>query len=135
MVAKLQMPLKQKLGVGAMFALGFFVVIASSMSALSPTKSLFTYQTISHPRLLLQQERDDADMYGLNGGDCRCHHRDLSSRLVFSSPFKLAKITQLTIYLLQHSAHSSLAKSPESARLPRLTTNWAPLATLACKQV
>lgn len=30
MVLKLKMPMKQKLGVAAMFALGFFVVISSS---------------------------------------------------------------------------------------------------------
>ena len=33
MVLKLQMPLKQKLGVAAMFALGFFVVISSIIRA------------------------------------------------------------------------------------------------------
>jgi hypothetical protein len=31
MVSRLQMKLKQKIGVAAIFALGFFVVIASSM--------------------------------------------------------------------------------------------------------
>ncbi|KAH7419711.1 hypothetical protein BKA64DRAFT_737854 [Cadophora sp. MPI-SDFR-AT-0126] len=39
MVAKLQMPLKQKLGVGAMFALGFFVVIASIIRAYYSSKN------------------------------------------------------------------------------------------------
>ena len=110
MVAKLQMPLKQKLGVGAMFALGFFVVIASSMSALSLADSSFTYHTISNPRLLLQQERDDADMYGLHGGDCRRHYRDLSSRFVLCSHFKMAKIPQLTISVF----HSTPNNHPRS---------------------
>ncbi|CZT02820.1 related to integral membrane protein PTH11 [Rhynchosporium graminicola] len=39
MVAKLQMPLKQKLGVGAMFALGFFVIIASIIRAYYSSKN------------------------------------------------------------------------------------------------
>ncbi|KAL5320402.1 hypothetical protein ACEPPN_011203 [Leptodophora sp. 'Broadleaf-Isolate-01'] len=39
MIAKLQMPLKQKLGVGAMFALGFFVVIASIIRAYYSSKN------------------------------------------------------------------------------------------------
>ncbi|KAL2060205.1 hypothetical protein VTL71DRAFT_9600 [Oculimacula yallundae] len=39
MVAKLQMPLKQKLGVAAMFALGFFVIIASIIRAYYSSKN------------------------------------------------------------------------------------------------
>ncbi|KAK0108534.1 hypothetical protein ONS95_003338 [Cadophora gregata] len=39
MIVKLQMPLKQKLGVGAMFALGIFVVIASIIRAYYSSKN------------------------------------------------------------------------------------------------
>jgi hypothetical protein len=47
------MKLKDKLGVAAIFALGFFVVISSSTHASSPHDAQ-SNGLYSHPRLLLQ---------------------------------------------------------------------------------
>lgn len=87
MIAKLQMPLKQKLGVGAMFALGFFVVIASSMLSCSyPRISTQLTKAFSYPSLLLEQERDYAHLYRLNGRNCSSHHCNLLTRCVPFTP-------------------------------------------------
>lgn len=67
MVAKLQMPLKQKIGVGALFALGFFVVVASSKTKYYLGSCSDTNEAASYSSLLLEQERDHADMHCLHG--------------------------------------------------------------------
>jgi hypothetical protein len=52
MVMKLQMKMKQKLGVAAIFALGFFVIIASSTH--SQSNRAFPSDLPSHPSVLLK---------------------------------------------------------------------------------
>lgn len=58
MVSRLQMKLKQKVGVGAIFALGFFVVIASSTSSSDLQHGVSAKLTSlpSRARILLQEE-------------------------------------------------------------------------------
>lgn len=84
MVMKLQMKTKQKIGVAAIFALGFLVVIASSASSnLATTRSA---NISSHSSLLLQEERNHVDMHRLHDRNSRRHHRNLPPTYVPSSP-------------------------------------------------
>lgn len=90
MVSRLQMKLKDKIGVGAIFALGFFVVIASSMQpplvphmCMRPEADIVT----SYPGLLLEEERNDADLHGLDGRNCHRHYRNLLARSSLNDPW------------------------------------------------
>lgn len=63
MVMKLNLPLKQKLGVASIFALGFVVVIVSSKSLSSKEWVYFLTDTNSHSRYLLAPPRDHAHLH------------------------------------------------------------------------
>lgn len=63
MVMKLNLPLKQKLGVASIFALGFVVVIVSSKSLNIKECAYFLTDTNSYPRYLLAPPRDHAHLH------------------------------------------------------------------------
>lgn len=113
MVLQLKMRLKQKLGVMAMFALGIFVVISGS-TCIRRTACLLgrarANNSRSHPRVLLQEERDHADLHRVHGRDGHSDRRRESSGYVSPSPCALRSWTNMC---------------PRSSPLPRPRTRHA----------
>jgi hypothetical protein len=81
MVMKLQMKLKQRLAVAFIFALGGFVLIASSRFNPPMKAQILQVLTIkSCPSRLLLAKRNNADLHCIHGGKRRRHHRCLFAR-------------------------------------------------------
>lgn len=86
MVMRLQMKLKQRLGVATIFLLGFFVIISSSTYQKHSGSADINLQTPSRPCHLLLAQRNHVDLHRINGRKWGRYHWSLSSRYVRQYP-------------------------------------------------